>query len=77
MFEIHTVQDIAMRMLSAYHNFCTLEHGAHVQKCILCAWVAGNLANVVACGHLGDGNLHLNISAPQYDDKVTCSSKWQ
>ncbi|KAK4262111.1 hypothetical protein QN277_027712 [Acacia crassicarpa] len=30
----------------------------------------GNVANVVAYGHLGDGNLHLNISAPQYDDKV-------
>ncbi|KAI9109633.1 hypothetical protein K1719_019263 [Acacia pycnantha] len=30
----------------------------------------GNVANVVAYGHLGDGNLHLNISAPQYDDKI-------
>ncbi|XP_019177482.1 PREDICTED: D-2-hydroxyglutarate dehydrogenase, mitochondrial isoform X2 [Ipomoea nil] len=27
-------------------------------------------AKVVAYGHLGDGNLHLNISAPQYDDNV-------
>ncbi|CAI9110854.1 OLC1v1010944C1 [Oldenlandia corymbosa var. corymbosa] len=27
-------------------------------------------ANVVAYGHLGDGNLHLNISAPKYDDKI-------
>ncbi|XP_054825124.1 D-2-hydroxyglutarate dehydrogenase, mitochondrial isoform X2 [Prosopis cineraria] len=30
----------------------------------------GNIANVVAYGHLGDGNLHLNISAPQCDDKI-------
>ncbi|KAF7828918.1 D-2-hydroxyglutarate dehydrogenase, mitochondrial [Senna tora] len=30
----------------------------------------GNVANVVGYGHLGDGNLHLNISAPQYDDKI-------
>ncbi|KAL2455907.1 D-2-hydroxyglutarate dehydrogenase [Abeliophyllum distichum] len=28
----------------------------------------GSAANVVAYGHLGDGNLHLNISAPQYTD---------
>lgn len=27
-------------------------------------------AKVVAWGHLGDGNLHLNISAPLYDKKV-------
>ncbi|XVE82548.1 hypothetical protein DITRI_Ditri16bG0014100 [Diplodiscus trichospermus] len=30
----------------------------------------GNLAKVVGYGHLGDGNLHLNISAPQYDDAI-------
>ncbi|XP_022751414.1 D-2-hydroxyglutarate dehydrogenase, mitochondrial-like isoform X3 [Durio zibethinus] len=30
----------------------------------------GNLAKVVGFGHLGDGNLHLNISAPQYDDTI-------
>ncbi|KAK4741456.1 hypothetical protein SAY87_025044 [Trapa incisa] len=30
----------------------------------------GNLATVVAYGHLGDGNLHLNISASQYDDAI-------
>lgn len=33
-------------------------------------WIVGNAANVVGYGHLGDGNLHLNISTPQYDDKV-------
>ncbi|VFQ62761.1 unnamed protein product [Cuscuta campestris] len=27
-------------------------------------------AKVVGYGHLGDGNLHLNISAPQYDDNL-------
>nr|GMD53355.1 D-2-hydroxyglutarate dehydrogenase, mitochondrial isoform X1 [Ipomoea batatas] len=27
-------------------------------------------AKVVAYGHLGDGNLHLNISAPEYDDNL-------
>lgn len=31
----------------------------------------GHLATVVAYGHLGDGNLHLNISASQYDDAVS------
>ncbi|KAL3618242.1 D-2-hydroxyglutarate dehydrogenase, mitochondrial [Castilleja foliolosa] len=30
----------------------------------------GTEANVVAYGHLGDGNLHLNISTPQYDDNI-------
>lgn len=27
-------------------------------------------AKVVSYGHLGDGNLHLNISTPQYDDNI-------
>ncbi|KAL0302143.1 UNVERIFIED_CONTAM: D-2-hydroxyglutarate dehydrogenase, mitochondrial [Sesamum calycinum] len=31
----------------------------------------GAEANVVAYGHLGDGNLHLNISTQQYDDSWT------
>lgn len=30
----------------------------------------GDSANVVGYGHLGDGNLHLNISTAQYDDGV-------
>ncbi|CAI5963583.1 unnamed protein product [Closterium sp. NIES-64] len=30
----------------------------------------GSAAQVVGYGHLGDGNLHLNISAPTYDDKL-------
>ncbi|XP_022985346.1 D-2-hydroxyglutarate dehydrogenase, mitochondrial [Cucurbita maxima] len=30
----------------------------------------GNSAIVIGYGHLGDGNLHLNISTPQYDDAV-------
>ncbi|CAK7334457.1 unnamed protein product [Dovyalis caffra] len=30
----------------------------------------GQSANVVGYGHLGDGNLHLNISAPRYDDTI-------
>ncbi|KAH6791482.1 FAD-linked oxidases family protein [Perilla frutescens var. frutescens] len=30
----------------------------------------GAAANVVAYGHLGDGNLHLNISTQQYDDNI-------
>lgn len=30
----------------------------------------GNSAKVIGYGHLGDGNLHLNISTPQYDDAV-------
>ncbi|KAK4490679.1 hypothetical protein RD792_001371 [Penstemon davidsonii] len=30
----------------------------------------GTEANVVAYGHLGDGNLHLNISAQQYNDSI-------
>ena len=27
-------------------------------------------ATVVAYGHLGDGNLHLNVSVPEYSDEV-------
>lgn len=30
----------------------------------------GPAAKVVGYGHLGDGNLHLNISLPEYDDTV-------
>ncbi|WOH00439.1 hypothetical protein DCAR_0519799 [Daucus carota subsp. sativus] len=30
----------------------------------------GSAANVVGYGHLGDGNLHLNISVPQYDNTI-------
>ncbi|KAL6576107.1 D-2-hydroxyglutarate dehydrogenase, mitochondrial [Orobanche hederae] len=30
----------------------------------------GTEANVVAYGHLGDGNLHLNISTQKYDDSI-------
>ncbi|KAK8619130.1 hypothetical protein V6N13_133097 [Hibiscus sabdariffa] len=30
----------------------------------------GDLARVIGYGHLGDGNLHLNVSAAQYDDKI-------
>ncbi|XP_062102487.1 D-2-hydroxyglutarate dehydrogenase, mitochondrial isoform X2 [Humulus lupulus] len=30
----------------------------------------GAPTKVVAYGHLGDSNLHLNISAPQYDEKI-------
>lgn len=31
---------------------------------------AGDAANVIGYGHLGDGNLHLNVSVSQYDEKV-------
>lgn len=30
----------------------------------------GETAKVIGYGHLGDGNLHLNISAPRYEDMV-------
>ncbi|TKY70444.1 D-2-hydroxyglutarate dehydrogenase [Spatholobus suberectus] len=30
----------------------------------------GNTANVTGYGHLGDANLHLNISTPHYDDRI-------
>ncbi|KAK7367338.1 hypothetical protein VNO80_09349 [Phaseolus coccineus] len=30
----------------------------------------GNTANVIGYGHLGDGNLHLNVSTPHYDEKI-------
>jgi hypothetical protein len=33
-------------------------------------WIVGDAANVIGYGHLGDSNLHLNVSVPQYDDKV-------
>ncbi|CAH1419600.1 unnamed protein product [Lactuca virosa] len=35
----------------------------------------GGKANVVGYGHLGDGNLHLNVSAPQYDDVILAETK--
>jgi D-2-hydroxyglutarate dehydrogenase len=34
------------------------------------ARVAGLPCRVVGYGHLGDGNLHLNVSAPAYDGAV-------
>uniref|UniRef100_A0A7C9F3D8 FAD-binding PCMH-type domain-containing protein n=2 Tax=Opuntia streptacantha TaxID=393608 RepID=A0A7C9F3D8_OPUST len=37
----------------------------------------GHPANVVGYGHLGDGNLHLNITYPQYDDAVSSCSNWR
>lgn len=37
---------------------------------VLPVYFLGQSANVVGYGHLGDGNLHLNISAPRYDDTV-------
>ncbi|CAN6439404.1 unnamed protein product [Victoria cruziana] len=33
-------------------------------------WRIRQSAKVLGYGHLGDGNLHLNVSAPEYDDKV-------
>lgn len=39
-------------------------------KLIVSLKLLGTAANVVAYGHLGDGNLHLNISTQQYDDSV-------
>lgn len=33
----------------------------------------GSAAVVVAYGHLGDGNVHLNISAREYDNEVLLS----
>lgn len=31
----------------------------------------GDLATrVVGYGHIGDGNMHLNITSPKYDDKL-------
>jgi len=38
--------------------------------CDFCLIIVGDAANVIGYGHLGDGNLHLNVSVPQYDDKV-------
>jgi D-2-hydroxyglutarate dehydrogenase len=32
--------------------------------------LAGLLVEVVGYGHLGDGNLHLNISTKHYDDNI-------
>jgi len=30
----------------------------------------GSKADVVGYGHIGDGNLHLNVSTPKYDNEV-------
>ncbi|XP_052196670.1 D-2-hydroxyglutarate dehydrogenase, mitochondrial isoform X2 [Diospyros lotus] len=35
----------------------------------------GSSAKVVGYGHLGDGNLHLNISLPEYDDTVLAKTE--
>lgn len=48
------------------HVMILFEH-----KLIISLKLLGTAANVVAYGHLGDGNLHLNISTQQYDDSVT------
>jgi len=31
---------------------------------------SGSVTRVVGFGHIGDGNLHLNITGPKYDEKV-------
>lgn len=49
---------------TALPNFCLS---------ISLASFVGHPAKVVGYGHLGDGNLHLNITSPQYDDAVSFS----
>lgn len=34
-------------------------------------FLIGDLAKVIGYGHLGDGNLHLNIVTPEYTDNVS------
>ena len=34
------------------------------------SWFPGSAAVVISYGHLGDGNVHLNVSAPEYDNEV-------
>jgi D-2-hydroxyglutarate dehydrogenase len=59
-------------MLLVISHWCILEHQHYYNFVIVtfCLIIAGDAANVIGYGHLGDGNLHLNVSVPQYDEKV-------
>lgn len=57
----------AMLSVVSASQSCILEHDIAFYLFI---WTLGNTANVIGYGHLGDGNLHLNVSTPHYDDKV-------
>ena len=34
--------------------------------------LAGSVTRVVGYGHIGDGNMHLNITSPEYSQEVSC-----
>lgn len=59
-------------MLLVVSQWCKPEHqNNYFFFCFdLFLWIVGDAANVLGYGHLGDGNLHLNVSVPRYDDKV-------
>lgn len=61
-----------MNTKSHYHSICQLENFKiiFVRAPSRVFYFPGSAANVVAYGHLGDGNLHLNISTEQYNDSV-------
>lgn len=48
----------------------TLNLIIYMWLCITACDSGNSAATVVAYGHLGDGNVHLNVSAPKYDDEV-------
>jgi FAD/FMN-containing dehydrogenase len=52
--------------------FSTLSQGKGVRHSTPAGilWVLYPQAKVVGYGHVGDGNLHLNISTPKADDAV-------
>lgn len=53
-----------------FHECCVIFLENLVNNHINLFKILGETAKVIGYGHLGDGNLHLNISAPRYDDMV-------
>jgi len=53
-----------------YSAVCPVQTHQLTPFFVLPVYFLGQSANVVGYGHLGDGNLHLNVSAPRYDDTV-------
>lgn len=59
-------QDLVRGILTGTCGFCT----TRFINTLISVFSLGDSVKVVGYGHLGDGNLHLNISTPQYDDAV-------
>lgn len=64
------VEAMRTRLGKRYSSQELLISEGHYSQTIQNLLSLGNSAIVIGYGHLGDGNLHLNISTPQYDDAV-------